>query len=95
VPLSPPRLSPAARALRYARSCYNHLAGELAVEIAQALQNRSYLRRWANGDHQFVKLTSNNEPKKERRTAGTPYRPNALREYEPAGVGLDRRAAIA
>jgi DNA-binding transcriptional ArsR family regulator len=45
VPLGAPKLSPAARSLRYARSCYNHLAGELAVEVAQALENRGYLRR--------------------------------------------------
>jgi DNA-binding transcriptional ArsR family regulator len=43
--LTRPALSPAARALRHARSCYNHLAGELAVEIAQALETHGYLRR--------------------------------------------------
>ena len=40
-----PALSPAARALRYARSCYNHLAGGLGVEVALALENRGCLRR--------------------------------------------------
>jgi len=40
-----PPLSPMARALRQARSCYNHLAGALAVEIAHALEARGYLRR--------------------------------------------------
>lgn len=43
--LTQPRLSPAAQALRQARSCYNHLAGELAVAIALALEERGYLRR--------------------------------------------------
>jgi DNA-binding transcriptional ArsR family regulator len=40
-----PALSSCAQALRHARSCYNHLAGELAVEIARALETRGYLRR--------------------------------------------------
>ena len=43
--LALPPLSPAARALRHARSCYNHLAGELAVDVAQALEARGYLLR--------------------------------------------------
>lgn len=38
-------LSAAARALRQARSCYDHLAGELAVAIAAALENRGWLVR--------------------------------------------------
>ncbi len=45
--LQPPRLSRAARALRLARSCYDHLAGELAVAIANALEERGYLSRGA------------------------------------------------
>jgi DNA-binding transcriptional ArsR family regulator len=40
-----PPLSPAARALRQARSCYDHLAGELAVAIAAALEGRRWLVR--------------------------------------------------
>jgi DNA-binding transcriptional ArsR family regulator len=40
-----PELSPAAKALRLARSCYDHLAGELAVAIAAALEGRKYLIR--------------------------------------------------
>ncbi len=43
--LALPVLSPAARALRHARSCYDHLAGALAVEVAQALEARGHLRR--------------------------------------------------
>ncbi|MBA3831684.1 MAG: helix-turn-helix transcriptional regulator [Chthoniobacterales bacterium] len=41
--LSQPKLSPHASALRLARSCYDHLAGELAVAIAAALEKRKYL----------------------------------------------------
>jgi DNA-binding transcriptional ArsR family regulator len=40
-----PALSRAARALRHARSCYDHLAGELAVAIAAALEDRGWLVR--------------------------------------------------
>ena len=43
--LSLPKLSAAATALRLARSCYDHLAGELAVAIARALEERRYLTR--------------------------------------------------
>jgi DNA-binding transcriptional ArsR family regulator len=43
--LSLPKLPPSARALRLARSCYDHLAGELAVAIADALEERGYLVR--------------------------------------------------
>ena len=35
--------SPQARALRHARTCYDHLAGELGVAIATALENRALL----------------------------------------------------
>jgi DNA-binding transcriptional ArsR family regulator len=35
--------SPQARALRYARSCYDHLAGELGVDIAYALRDRGLI----------------------------------------------------
>lgn len=39
------RASPVPESLAYARTCYSHLAGRLAVEIADALQKRSYLVR--------------------------------------------------
>lgn len=45
LPLTLPQPSPTARALRFARTCYNHLAGELAVKIAQELERRGYIRR--------------------------------------------------
>lgn len=40
-----PKLSPAARALRQARVCYDHLAGQLAVAIAAAVESRGWLVR--------------------------------------------------
>jgi hypothetical protein len=43
--LKTPALLPAARALRQARSCYDHLAGEVAVAIAAALERRGWLLR--------------------------------------------------
>ena len=43
--LQQPKLSPPARALRLARTCYDHLAGEVAVAIAAALEERAYLAR--------------------------------------------------
>jgi DNA-binding transcriptional ArsR family regulator len=39
------RASPVPESLAYARTCYSHLAGRLAVEIADALQKRRYLVR--------------------------------------------------
>ena len=44
-PFTLPTPSPAVRALQHARSCYDHLAGELAVEVAQVLESRGHLRR--------------------------------------------------
>jgi len=38
-----PKLSPTARALRQARTCYDHLAGQLAVAIAATLESRGWL----------------------------------------------------
>jgi DNA-binding transcriptional ArsR family regulator len=43
--LKTPALSPFAQALRQARSCYGHLAGELAVAIAAELERRGWLLR--------------------------------------------------
>jgi DNA-binding transcriptional ArsR family regulator len=40
-----PKMPPAARALRHARTCYDHLAGELAVAITGALEQRGLLIR--------------------------------------------------
>lgn len=44
-PLDPARpvRSPAAEALRQARSCYDHLAGELGVQVASVLGERGFL----------------------------------------------------
>jgi DNA-binding transcriptional ArsR family regulator len=38
-----PRLSPAAAALREARTCYDHLAGRVAVAVADALAARGHV----------------------------------------------------
>ena len=40
-PRHPRARSPAAEALRRARTCYDHLAGELGVTLAQALESRA------------------------------------------------------
>jgi DNA-binding transcriptional ArsR family regulator len=41
--------SPQAQALRYARSCYDHLAGKLGVDIAVALENRGLIASTGEG----------------------------------------------
>jgi hypothetical protein len=41
--------SPQAEALRYARSCYDHLAGELGVAIAYAMRDRGLIAPIAQG----------------------------------------------
>ncbi|OZI27934.1 transcriptional regulator [Bordetella genomosp. 7] len=46
-----PALSPKAREFHFCRRCYDHLAGQLAVAITQALQDRGYLV--AAPDRQF------------------------------------------
>jgi DNA-binding transcriptional ArsR family regulator len=52
-----PKMPPAARALRHARTCYDHLAGELAVAIAEALEQRGLLIR---GDGKRYELGGEN-----------------------------------
>jgi DNA-binding transcriptional ArsR family regulator len=47
--------SPQVQALRYARSCYDHLAGKLGVEIAVALENRGLIA--AAGEGKRVDVT--------------------------------------
>lgn len=42
-PGTPRHTSPQARALRHARTCYDHLAGELGVAVAAALEARGLL----------------------------------------------------
>lgn len=37
-------LSPEAQRLRFCRSCYDHLAGQVGVALTRALENREYLR---------------------------------------------------
>ena len=43
-PRRPRARSPAAEALRRARTCYDHLAGELGVTLAQALEERGLVK---------------------------------------------------
>lgn len=42
-PVHRPTLTPQARRLQYARCCYNHLAGQLGVAVAQGLQEHSFI----------------------------------------------------
>ncbi|MGB3126860.1 MAG: helix-turn-helix transcriptional regulator [Pseudomonas sp.] len=52
IPVPAPKpLTHQARGLRFARCCYNHLAGQLGVAVTQALQSNGYLR--AIGDRHF------------------------------------------
>jgi DNA-binding transcriptional ArsR family regulator len=44
-------LSPEAQKLRFCRSCYDHLAGQVGVALTGALEGRDFLR--AAGDRQF------------------------------------------
>src|SRR5918911_2629898 len=47
----PPRISPLAgteegvKAIQYARTCYDHLAGKVAVEMARAMESSGWLAR--------------------------------------------------
>lgn len=53
-PLAPVPVKPLdhqARGLRFARCCYNHLAGQLGVAVTRALEKQGYLR--AVGDKHF------------------------------------------
>lgn len=50
--------SGADRAICYARTCYDHLAGELSIQLAAALQNKGFLQR--DGDSSFD-LTADGE----------------------------------
>lgn len=42
-PIRRKALSPEGQRLRYARRCYDHLAGQLGVAVAQGLQERGYI----------------------------------------------------
>lgn len=43
LPVRRPALSPQAQRLRFCRRCYDHLAGQVGVAVAQGLQQRGYL----------------------------------------------------
>ncbi|CAM5189587.1 hypothetical protein CDEF62S_04204 [Castellaniella defragrans] len=44
--------SPQHQHLRFCRSCYDHLAGQVGVELTRALQNHDYIR--PSADKQFI-----------------------------------------
>jgi DNA-binding transcriptional ArsR family regulator len=46
---SPPRVGPRDAALRYARTCYDHLAGELAVAMTDRMVMRGHVELSADG----------------------------------------------
>ncbi|WP_158813748.1 helix-turn-helix transcriptional regulator [Methylocapsa sp. S129] len=58
-PLRPRSLSPAAAALRRGRTCYDHLAGELGVTLAERLEERGFL---APGEGKRLRVTAAGEP---------------------------------
>ena len=58
-PRRPRARSPAVDALRRARTCYDHLAGELGVALAQALENRGLVRA---GEGKRLEVTVAGEP---------------------------------
>ncbi|HJR73025.1 MAG TPA: helix-turn-helix domain-containing protein [Luteimonas sp.] len=53
-PLKTPRLGPADAALRHARTCYDHLAGEIAVGLAE----RWRAKEWIEGAGEDWRLTA-------------------------------------
>lgn len=50
-PVKRPALSSEGRELRYCRSCYDHLAGQIGIAVTQALQSRGFIVM--ADDHQF------------------------------------------
>src|SRR5579883_1738284 len=52
----PHRVQPVAprEAIRYARTCYVHLAGELAVKLTEAFESRGLLVSWAERDYRIT-----------------------------------------
>ena len=57
-PIRRKALSPKVRELRFCRCCYDHLAGQVGVAIAQSLQERGYIL--ATGDKRFEVTPSGN-----------------------------------
>lgn len=53
-PLKSPRLGPADAALRHARTCYDHMAGEIAVGLAE----RWLAKGWIDGENGEWSLTA-------------------------------------
>ncbi|HEY4201542.1 MAG TPA: winged helix-turn-helix domain-containing protein [Devosiaceae bacterium] len=55
----PKALSPQHRRLRFCRRCYDHLAGQVGVEVTRALQDRDYIR--PSSDKQFIVTAAGTE----------------------------------
>lgn len=51
--------SPQHQHLRFCRRCYDHLAGQVGVEVTRALQDRDYIR--PSDDKQFVVTAAGTE----------------------------------
>lgn len=55
----PKALSPQYRHLRFCRSCYDHMAGQVGVAVTRALQEHEYIR--PSADKQFIVTTAGAE----------------------------------
>lgn len=74
-------LSPQARRLRFCRSCYDHLAGQVGVALTRALEGRGYL---LPGENKRIEVTA----------AGTEWLAGLgidLRRIKPSRGGLARQ----
>jgi DNA-binding transcriptional ArsR family regulator len=74
-------LSPEAQRLRFCRSCYDHLAGQVGVALTRALEEREYLRAT---DNKVLEVTA----------AGSEWLARVgvdLREIKPSRGGLARQ----
>jgi hypothetical protein len=80
--------SPQDRELRYARSCYDHLAGELGVAVALALEDRGLIATATHGKR--VEVTSAGAALAARRV-GHRFAPA---EARPAWVGMGWHADV-
>jgi DNA-binding transcriptional ArsR family regulator len=74
-------LSPEAQRLRFCRSCYDHLAGQVGVALTRALEGREYLRA---ADNMVLEVTA----------AGSEWLARVgvdLRDIKPSRGGLARQ----
>jgi DNA-binding transcriptional ArsR family regulator len=95
-----PPLPRAARALRQARSCYDHLAGELAVAIAAALESRGWLvrgegKRYEIGNEEGRQcLPARESISKRSNPVGTVWPDNVWTGLSVARIWLDLSARV-